>query len=135
MTNSAAPVPARGGIALPEDFCRSARSVLETGAACQKSSGGNFRARESSSRRCSSAKAISARKSFRKELGFISPQNLKLKTQNSTCFYCKPVGSHESMTKVILSRASEVVKKFPVSARAKKIRHHAFRCRTRHGEK
>ena len=28
-------------------------------------------------------------------------------------FYCNPVGSHESMTRVILSRAAEVMKKFP----------------------
>jgi sirohydrochlorin cobaltochelatase len=48
-----------------------------------------------------------------KELGFDFPENLKLKTQNSEIFYCKPVGSHDSMTKVILSRASEVVKQFP----------------------
>jgi sirohydrochlorin cobaltochelatase len=48
-----------------------------------------------------------------KELGFEFPNNLKLKTQNSELFYCKPIGSHDSMTKVILSRADEVVKKFP----------------------
>jgi len=44
-----------------------------------------------------------------KELGFSFPENLKLKTQNSELFYCKPVGSHDSMTKVILARADEVV--------------------------
>jgi sirohydrochlorin cobaltochelatase len=48
-----------------------------------------------------------------KELGFAFPENLKLKTENSEIFYCKPVGSHDSMTKVILSRAEEIVKKFP----------------------
>jgi sirohydrochlorin cobaltochelatase len=48
-----------------------------------------------------------------KELGFQFPENLKLKTQNSELFYCRPVGSHDSMTKIILSRAKEVVKKFP----------------------
>jgi len=48
-----------------------------------------------------------------RELGFAFPENLKLKIQNSELFYCKPVGSHESMTKVILSRAKEVVQKFP----------------------
>ncbi|MGH7951815.1 MAG: CbiX/SirB N-terminal domain-containing protein [Limisphaerales bacterium] len=48
-----------------------------------------------------------------KELGFDFPQNLKLKTENSEIFYCKPIGSHDSMTKVILSRAKEVVEKFP----------------------
>jgi len=28
-------------------------------------------------------------------------------------FFCKPVGTHESMTKVILSRAADITKKFP----------------------
>ncbi|HVU27901.1 MAG TPA: CbiX/SirB N-terminal domain-containing protein [Verrucomicrobiae bacterium] len=48
-----------------------------------------------------------------KELGFNFPENLKLKTENSEIFYCKPIGSHDSMTKVILSRAKEVMEKFP----------------------
>jgi sirohydrochlorin cobaltochelatase len=48
-----------------------------------------------------------------KELGFDFPENLKLKTESSEIFYCRPVGSHDSMTKVILSRAKEVVEKFP----------------------
>jgi sirohydrochlorin cobaltochelatase len=48
-----------------------------------------------------------------KELGFNYPENLKLKTQNSELFYCRPVGSHESVTKVILSRAADIVKRFP----------------------
>jgi len=48
-----------------------------------------------------------------RDLGFDFPENLKLHTQNSELFYCRPVGSHDSMTKVILSRAAEVVKKFP----------------------
>jgi sirohydrochlorin cobaltochelatase len=48
-----------------------------------------------------------------KELGFSYPENLKLKTQNSELFYCRPVGSHESMTKVILARAADIVKRFP----------------------
>jgi sirohydrochlorin cobaltochelatase len=48
-----------------------------------------------------------------KELGFQFPENLKLRTQNSELFYCRPVGSHDSMTKIILSRAEEVVKQFP----------------------
>ena len=47
------------------------------------------------------------------ELGFSFPENLKLKTQKSELFYCQPVGTHDSMTKVILSRAAEVVKQFP----------------------
>ena len=70
-----------------------------------------------------------------KELGFEFPENLKLKTQNSELFYCSPVGSHDSMTKVILSRAEEIVKKFPFPRIAKKFRHHAVYRRTWHGEK
>src|ERR1700709_1847218 len=35
-----------------------------------------------------------------KELGFCFPDNLKLKTQNLELCYCRPVGSHDSMTKV-----------------------------------
>jgi len=46
-----------------------------------------------------------------RELGFA--ENSKLKTRNSELFFCKPVGSHDSMTGVILSRAREIVEKFP----------------------
>jgi sirohydrochlorin cobaltochelatase len=48
-----------------------------------------------------------------KELGFSFPENLKLKTQNSELFYCRPVGSHDSMTRIVLSRADEVARQFP----------------------
>jgi len=48
-----------------------------------------------------------------KELGFDFPENLKLKAQNSEIFYCKPIGSHDNMTRVILARAKAVVEKFP----------------------
>ena len=48
-----------------------------------------------------------------RELGFDFPGRLQLKTENSEVFYCRPIGSHDSMTKVILSRADEVVKNFP----------------------
>ncbi len=49
-----------------------------------------------------------------KELGFASvPDNLKLKIKNSALNYCRPVGSHASMTRVILARAEEVMQKFP----------------------
>ncbi len=56
-----------------------------------------------------------------RELGF-STQDSKLKTQNfplvekrgeQTFFYCGPVGTHVSMTNVLLARAKEVVEKFP----------------------
>jgi sirohydrochlorin cobaltochelatase len=55
-----------------------------------------------------------------KELGFSFPENLKHKIQNLELFYCKPIGSHESMTKVILSRAGEILKKFPFPREPKK---------------
>lgn len=48
-----------------------------------------------------------------RELGFSYPDNLKLKIKNLELFYCLPVGTHASMTKVILSRAAEIVKQFP----------------------
>ncbi|MEI8290208.1 MAG: CbiX/SirB N-terminal domain-containing protein [Verrucomicrobiota bacterium] len=47
------------------------------------------------------------------ELGFNYPDNLKLKTNNSEIHYCRPVGSHESMTSVILARAAGIVSQFP----------------------
>jgi sirohydrochlorin cobaltochelatase len=46
-----------------------------------------------------------------RELGFA--EGLRLKTHNSELFFCKPAGSHDSMTGVILSRAWEIVEKFP----------------------
>jgi sirohydrochlorin cobaltochelatase len=54
------------------------------------------------------------------ELGFNFPSQLKLKTNGAEIFYCHPVGSHDSMTKVILSRADEVAKKFPFPRAPKK---------------
>ena len=47
------------------------------------------------------------------ELGFSFPDNLKLKTNNSELHYCRPAGTHDSMTGVILARATGVVKQFP----------------------
>jgi sirohydrochlorin cobaltochelatase len=52
-----------------------------------------------------------ASKVIPRELGFT--ESLRLKTQNSELIYCKPVGTHDSMTGVILARADEVLKKFP----------------------
>ena len=46
-----------------------------------------------------------------RELGFAGYS--KFKIQNSELFFCKPVGSHDSMTDVILSRAREIVEIFP----------------------
>jgi len=45
------------------------------------------------------------------ELGF--GPNSQMRTSNSQLFYCRPAGSHDSMTGVILSRAREIVEKFP----------------------
>jgi sirohydrochlorin cobaltochelatase len=53
------------------------------------------------------------------ELGFASvPSTFNF--QLSTLFYCSPVGSDDSMTKVILSRADEIAKKFPFPREPKK---------------
>jgi sirohydrochlorin cobaltochelatase len=46
-----------------------------------------------------------------RELGFDA--NSQLNTQNSQLRYCRPAGTHESMTAVILARAREVVARFP----------------------
>jgi sirohydrochlorin cobaltochelatase len=54
------------------------------------------------------------------ELGFDFPENLTMKTENSEIYYCKPVGSDDSMTKVILSRTDEIAKKFPFPREPKK---------------
>jgi sirohydrochlorin cobaltochelatase len=38
----------------------------------------------------------------------------KVKTdQHSTIFFCRPVGTHDSMTRVLLARANEIVETFP----------------------
>jgi sirohydrochlorin cobaltochelatase len=46
-----------------------------------------------------------------RELGFAGHSSLV--TRHSSLFYCRPVGSHDSMTGVIRSRAREIVEKFP----------------------
>ena len=46
-----------------------------------------------------------------RELGF--GPNSHLRTSSSQLYYCRPVGSHDSMTGVILSRAREIVEQFP----------------------
>ncbi|MGA9778448.1 MAG: CbiX/SirB N-terminal domain-containing protein [Limisphaerales bacterium] len=44
-------------------------------------------------------------------LGFAGYSSLV--TRHSSLFYCRPVGSHDSMTEVILSRAKEIVDRYP----------------------
>ena len=46
-----------------------------------------------------------------RELGFGTSSHLR--TPNSELCYCRPVGTHDSMTNVILSRAKEIVEQFP----------------------
>jgi sirohydrochlorin cobaltochelatase len=46
-----------------------------------------------------------------RELGFAESSTLVLKP--STFHYCKPVGTHDRMTDVLLARAREVVERFP----------------------
>jgi sirohydrochlorin cobaltochelatase len=48
-----------------------------------------------------------------RELGFDYPGHLSLTTRSSLVYYCRPVGSHAGMTRVILSRAADIVKQFP----------------------
>jgi sirohydrochlorin cobaltochelatase len=47
------------------------------------------------------------------ELGFSFPDRLRIKVGDTQLIYCHPVGSHESMTRVIQSRAAGVVQQFP----------------------
>ncbi len=46
-----------------------------------------------------------------RELGF--GPNSHLRTPNSEFFYCQPVGTHDSMTHVLLARARGIVEQFP----------------------
>jgi sirohydrochlorin cobaltochelatase len=48
-----------------------------------------------------------------RELGFEYPGNVSCTTPHGSVFYCHPVGSHASMTRVILSRAAAIVEKYP----------------------
>ena len=48
-----------------------------------------------------------------RELGFSYPDRLRLKVGGTEQIYCAPVGTHESMTRVILARAAGVVAQFP----------------------
>lgn len=45
------------------------------------------------------------------ELGFATESAIM--RQQSTIYYCKPIGTHDRMTEVILARAREVVEQFP----------------------
>lgn len=47
-----------------------------------------------------------------RELGFL-PGNPQLETRNGELIYCQPVGTHDSMTGVLLARAREIVERFP----------------------
>jgi sirohydrochlorin cobaltochelatase len=46
-----------------------------------------------------------------RELGLTS--DFRLRTPDSKVFYCRPVGTHDRMTDVVLARAREVVAKYP----------------------
>ena len=53
-----------------------------------------------------------------RELGFSAAPVIR--RGDSSIHYCQPVGSHESMTRIILSRAEDVLKRFPFPRAAKK---------------
>jgi sirohydrochlorin cobaltochelatase len=46
-----------------------------------------------------------------RELGFCDPATPSF--QSATVYYCQPVGTHDSMTGVLLARAREIVEQFP----------------------
>jgi sirohydrochlorin cobaltochelatase len=52
-----------------------------------------------------------------RELGFRAENGRDfgrvLRREGQTLFYCRPVGTHDSMTSVLLARAREIVEKFP----------------------
>lgn len=48
-----------------------------------------------------------------RELGFSYPEQVRRQVGDTEQIYCAPVGTHESMTRVILSRAAGVVAEFP----------------------
>lgn len=59
-----------------------------------------------------------------RELGFLEPGttgafNRVQRRVEQTLYYCGPIGTHESMTEVLLSRAQDVVQKFPFPRAAK----------------
>jgi sirohydrochlorin cobaltochelatase len=58
-----------------------------------------------------SENVIPAALGFSIETSTVSPRTREQGKQ--TFFYCRPVGSHESMTKVLLARARETIEKFP----------------------
>jgi sirohydrochlorin cobaltochelatase len=47
-----------------------------------------------------------------RELGFASALST-INHQHSTIYYCQPVGTHDSMTRVLLARAAEIIATFP----------------------
>jgi sirohydrochlorin cobaltochelatase len=47
-----------------------------------------------------------------RELGF-APGKSRLETRQSTLMYCSPVGTHDRMISVLMTRATEVAAKFP----------------------
>lgn len=51
------------------------------------------------------------------ELGFRAASQREfdrmLRESNRTLYYCKPIGTHDSMTTVLLGRAREIVEKYP----------------------
>jgi len=53
-----------------------------------------------------------------KDLGFPSVPSTTISRRSTIC-YCRPVGSHDSMTRVILARAQDVLKRFPFPRPAK----------------
>ena len=52
-----------------------------------------------------------------RELGLVGRSSLA--TRHPALFYCSPVGSHDSMTGVILARAQEIIKQYPFPRAAK----------------
>ena len=56
---------------------------------------------------------LSSEASERRRITSLPGQSGATTGQPSTIYYCQPVGSHDSMTAVLLARASEIVETFP----------------------
>ena len=56
---------------------------------------------------------LSSEVSERRRINSLPGQSGATTGQHSTIFYCPPVGTHDSMTAVLLARANEIVETFP----------------------
>ena len=61
----------------------------------------------------STLNTLSSEASERRRINSLPGQSGATTGQQSTIYYCQPVGTHDSMTRVLLARANEIVETFP----------------------